>query len=322
MTVIRLGTRSSSLALTQSRFIARLLERTHRGLKVELVEISTTGDQVRDRPLKSFGGAGVFVKELESALLDRRVDLAVHSLKDLPTRQPRGLVLGAIVGREDVRDAAVVRGGTQLAELPAGSVIGSGSLRRRAQLKQHFPQLQFAEIRGNVETRIRKVEEGRYAGTILARAGLRRLRLTAKITQTLPLAQVLPAPGQGALGIECRAADARIRKLLAKIHNPDVAACVIAERETLAALGGGCHLPLGALGTIVQVKRKPMLRLQAALGLPDDLLAAGTQLATVLVRVEDSASIAQARQLGRRVARRILVHGGREILAQLPEAAK
>ncbi|MCY3021974.1 MAG: hydroxymethylbilane synthase [Planctomycetota bacterium] len=176
-TKLRLGTRASNLALTQSRLVAALLEKAHRGLKVEHVEITTTGDTVRDRPLQSFGGRGVFVKELENALLQGRVDVAVHSLKDLPTRQPRGLVLGAISGREDTRDVAVAGSGRKLEDLPPGSVIGTGSPRRRAQLKAKYPHLEFAEIRGNVETRLRKVQEGQYAGTILARAGLKRLGL-------------------------------------------------------------------------------------------------------------------------------------------------
>ncbi|MFH0939009.1 MAG: hydroxymethylbilane synthase [Planctomycetota bacterium] len=298
---IKLGTRSSRLALAQARLIARLLKKTHRGLNVELVEILTTGDQSSDQSLHSFGGAGIFVKELERALLDGRVDIAVHSLKDLPIRQPCGLTLAAVVGREDPRDAAIVRHRTRLENLRAGSIIGSGSPRRRAQLKHYFPHLEFAEIRGNVETRIRKVEEGRYAGTILARAGLRRLNLTQKITQTLSLNCVLPAPGQGALALECRARDARARRLLKKLNNIDVAACVTAERATLEALGGGCHLPLGALATIEKVKGRRRLRLRATLGLPD-----GSKLA----RVEDTSTLNRARALGRKVARLILAQGG------------
>jgi hydroxymethylbilane synthase len=314
---IRLGTRSSNLALTQSRYIARRLERAHPGLTVELVEISTTGDQVRGKPLASFGGAGVFVKELEQALLEKRVDLAVHSLKDLPTAQPKGLTLGAIVGREDPRDVAVLRGAARLAELPAGAVIGSGSTRRRAQLKVAYPHLEFAEIRGNVETRMRKVADGQYAGTILARAGLKRLGLVAQASslpsrwmqagglryETLSHDLMLPAPGQGALAIECRAKDARVRKLLSALHNPLVAACVEAERSALEALGGGCHLPFGALGTVAGRK----LLLRGVVCAPDG---------AAIVRAEAAGRIAKARELGRKVAREILAHGGRKILAQ------
>jgi hydroxymethylbilane synthase len=310
-TTVRLGTRSSLLALTQSRMIAGLLAMAHKGLTVELVEISTTGDTVTDKPLNSFGGSGVFVKELESALLDKRVDFAVHSLKDLPTKQPKGLTLGAVVGREDTRDAAIVRGGVKLADLPKGSVIGSGSSRRRAQLKAVYPHLEFSEIRGNVETRLRKVEQGEYAGTVLACAGLRRLGLLRKLdAEVLPLAQVLPAPGQGALGLECRSRDLRTQKLLAKLHNADVAACVLAERSALATLGGGCHLPLGALGTISKSSGKRVLRLRTVIGMPDG---------TLLTRRHGAAPLRQAEKLGAEVGLALLNAGGREVLEKLGE---
>lgn len=319
---LRLGSRSSNLAIVQSRMIARLLETAHPGLKVEVVEIATTGDAVRDKPLKSFGGAGVFVKELETALLDGRIDLAVHSLKDMPTRQPKGLVIGAIVGREDPRDVAIIAGGKRLDDLPPGSVIGSGSQRRRAQLKARYPRLEFAEIRGNVETRIRKVQEGQYAGTILARAGLKRLGLltttvrrgdgeTGRLGMTvLPLSLMLPAPGQGALGLESRANDRRARRLLEKLHHPQVAACVTAERAALESLGGGCHLPLAALGEMKRQKgkRKKVLRLRAVLGLPDG---------TMIVKAEEFGAPGHASALGKNVAKALLARGGREILKRL-----
>lgn len=336
--LLRLGTRTSPLALIQSRSISRLLQQANPGLSVELVEITTTGDKVRNKPLHEFGGRGVFVKELENALLGRRIDLAVHSLKDLPTRQPRGLAIGAIVGREDTRDVAAIRGCRRLEGLPAGSVIGTGSPRRRAQLKAYYPHLEFAEIRGNVETRLRKVQEGQYAGTILARAGLKRLGLlsgarhlgaavkgvtshpTPELTvQVLPHSLMLPAPGQGALAIECRAADKRVRRFLQTVHNAGVSACVSAERAALQALGGGCRLPLGALATVVAPRpgllRKPedcarLLHLRAVLGLPD-----GTEL----LRTEGSMPLAKARELGRKVARAFLTLGGKELLAKLTE---
>lgn len=305
---LRLGTRASNLALTQSRLIAQALKKAHRGLRIKLVEISTTGDEVRDRPLQSFGGAGVFVKELECALLDKRIDLAVHSLKDMPTRQPRGLVLGAIVGREDPRDVAVLAGGKRLEDLPAGSVIGTGSLRRRAQLKARFPQLEFAEIRGNVETRLRKVAEGSYAGTILARAGLARLGLLNESMEVLSYNIMLPAPGQGALGLECRKSDARTLKLLKPLHCKDVAACVSAERAVLEALGSGCHLPLAALGELEERDGKRTLHVSAVFGLPD---------ASACVHSEAWAAPSQARKLGLQVAASILARGGKEILEAL-----
>ena len=307
--ILKLGTRSSNLATTQSRHVADMLERKHPGLKVDLIEITTTGDEVRDKPLQSFGGAGVFVKELENALQARRVDIAVHSLKDMPTKQPADLVIAAMPEREDPRDVAVVRGNASLKDLPAGSVIGSGSLRRRAQLKTKYPQLEFAEIRGNVDTRLRKVREGQFAGSILACAGLKRLSLldsgAGEITfHVLPYTTMLPAPGQGALAIECRSDDLATRRLLGALHSAEVEACVEAERVVLEALGGGCHLPLGALGTV----EKGLLKLQTFFGLPD---------ASAFVEVEQEGSPADPRELGMRVAQLILSQGGREILARL-----
>lgn len=292
--VLRLGTRGSPLALAQSSATARALERAHRkaGLRVELVEISTIGDRDRATALKTFGGTGVFVKELERALRQRRVDFAVHSLKDLPVKLPRGLALAAVGKREDARDVAVTRSGRPLKALKPGSVVGTGSPRRRAQLALLHPHLRFEEIRGNVDTRLRKVKEGAYAATILARAGLKRLKNAAKDAEVLPYAAMLPAPGQGALGIECRANDARTKRFLRVLHDRNTAACVAAERACLAALGGGCHLPLGALGTVSKGK----LRLRAVLGLPDGSLA---------VRVDVHAAPARAESLGQGAARTI-----------------
>ncbi|HYG74376.1 MAG TPA: hydroxymethylbilane synthase [Planctomycetota bacterium] len=321
--VLRLGTRSSNLAMTQSGIVARRLMRAHPGLKVQLVEISTTGDEVRDKPLQSFGGAGVFVKELENALVDDRVDFAVHSLKDMPTRQPEGLLIAAVAGREDPRDVLVLRGGQTIDALPSGSIIGSGSTRRRLQLKAAYPKLEFAEIRGNVETRLRKVREGQYAGTVLARAGLKRLgllpgskrssRSDAAVTEglsfhLLPLELMLPAPGQGALGIECRSSDARTRRLLKVLHDPEAAACVEAERTVLGELGGGCHLPLAALGKVVRRGGKAMLELRAVLGLPD---------ASIILRAERLGSLRAPQKIGISVAQDLLSRGGKEVLAKL-----
>lgn len=309
---LKLGTRASALALTQSRHVARQLERAHKNLRVELIEISTTGDRVTGQALSSFGGAGVFVKELENALLDRRVDFAVHSLKDVPTKQPPGLVIAAISVREDARDAAVIGKGKTLETLPKGSVVGSGSTRRRAQLKAIYPQLQFAEIRGNVETRIRKVDEGQFAGTILALAGLKRLKLRARATQILSYKQSLPAPGQGALGLECRTADKRTRKFLEVLNDPATAACVQAERALLEGLGGGCHLPLGALGKVEEKKsgraKKVQLTLSAALGHPDG----GT-----LLKAWRTGEVKDARKLGRALAMEFIKLGGKDLIDQM-----
>jgi hydroxymethylbilane synthase len=303
---LKLGTRASALALTQSRHVAALLERAQPGLRVVLIEISTTGDRVTGVPLASFGGAGVFVKELENALLDRRIDLAVHSLKDVPTRQPAGLTLAAISAREDVRDAVVAKDGRKLSDLPAGSVVGSGSLRRRAQLRMQFPHLQFSDIRGNVETRIRKVDEGQFAATVLAYAGLRRLKLDGRVSEVLALEHMLPAPGQGALALECRADDTATLNAAQVLHDGNVAACVTAERSLLEALGGGCHLPLGALGII----NGSELYLRAALGDPDR---------TLVLKTERRGPVDTARELGQALAVELLAAGGKELIAGLAD---
>jgi hydroxymethylbilane synthase len=320
--VLRLGTRASALALAQARAVARALERAHRarGLRVELIEITTRGDRDRRSSLKSFGATGVFVKELERALLDGRVDLAVHSLKDLPTRLPRGLALAAVTRREDVRDAILTRAGVRPAELPAGARVGTSSPRRRAQLSRRFPALDYVEIRGNVETRLRKVAAGVYAATVLAHAGLKRLgwrvpsrggtvtvrgadgRTRRLRLELLSLEVMLPAPGQAALALECRARDERTRKLLRALHDARVAACVEAERACLTALGGGCHLPLGALGTF---GRGGSLRLRAVLASDDG---------ATLARADVRGSPAQPAALGRRAARMLaLTPAGRGI---------
>ncbi len=307
--ILRLGTRASPLALTQSRSVARALERAHRsrGLKVELIEIATSGDRDRKTALKTFGGTGVFVKELETALLEKRVDFAVHSLKDLPILQPKGLTLASVTKREDVRDVAITTRGKALADLPQGAVLGCGSPRRQAQLILAFPHLRFKEIRGNVDTRLRKVAEGKYAGTILARAGLKRLMLPEKDAEVLPLSLVLPAPGQGALGLECRSRDVRTKRFLQALHDPKTSACVEAERACLAALGGGCHLPLGALGRVGADGRT--LRLTTILAWPDESL---------FVKADQTGRVQQAKTLGRQCARKLaLSEEGKKILPKL-----
>ena len=298
--VLRLGSRASPLARAQSGLLARALERAHPALRVEPVEIATQGDRDRRSALHSFGGAGVFVKALEVALQAGRIDAAVHSLKDLPTRLPKGLILGAVGPREDVRDVLV----TRRKSLSAGAVLGSGSPRRRGQMLRKRPGLRFEEIRGNVESRLRQVAQGRYDGTILARAGLRRLRIPqagsrlARLAfRTLPLSTMLPAPGQGALAVECRAADGRTRRLLRAIHDPRVAVCVNAERALLAALGGGCHLPLGACARV----SKGRLELTTVLVAPDGS-------SEVRARATGPAGAPEA--LGRRVAQTIRLRAG------------
>ncbi len=244
---VRIGTRTSKLALWQTEHVARLLEARHPGLRCEFVHMVTQGDRRLDRPLPEIGGKGLFTAELEEALRRNEIDLAVHSLKDLPIEDAPGLAVGAVLSREDVRDALVARhDGWTLETLPEGAVVGTSSLRRQAQLLAFRPDLTIRPIRGNVDTRIRKVMEGEYDAAVLAGAGLRRLGLEAHISQWLPLDLMLPAPGQGALAVQCRADDPRIRPLLAAIHEPAVQAATDAERHLLWLLGGGCSAPVAA----------------------------------------------------------------------------
>ena len=242
---IRLGTRSSALAQWQAKWVAAQLRNL--GVEVELLPISTRGDQ-RQEPLGAIGGEGLFTKEIQNALLDDRIDLAVHSLKDLPTLQPTELCLAAVPQRAAVGDALVCLKHASLDDLPEGATVGTGSMRRRAQLLHVRRDLQMKDIRGNVDTRLRKLEQGEYDALILAQAGLQRLGLAERITQRMPLAILLPAVGQGALGLETRTDDAAARNSVAPLNHPDTHAAVVAERSMLATLQGGCLAPVAAYG--------------------------------------------------------------------------
>jgi len=239
---LRLGTRASALARWQAEWVAAELGR--RGVQVEMIHVSTQGD-VSSRPLGAIGGQGVFTKELQRALLDGAIDLAVHSLKDLPTERVPGLQLAAVPERESTRDVLVSRLAGSLDALPERARIGTGSVRRRAQLLHARPDLQVSEIRGNVDTRLRKLDEGQYEAIVLAEAGLRRLGLGERITQILPYELMLPAAGQGALGIEARSDDAPSLQTLAQLDHPVTHAAVLAERALLTALHTGCLAPVG-----------------------------------------------------------------------------
>jgi hydroxymethylbilane synthase len=245
---IRLGTRGSPLARAQTELVCRALAAAHPELAapgaLETVAIRTTGDRITDRPLAEVGGKGLFCKELEAALLERRIDLAVHSVKDLPTWLPDGLVLAAILPREDPRDVLIAKVPGGLDGLPRGAVVGSASLRRQAQLLGRRPDLRVVNLRGNVGTRLRKLEAGEIDATLLALAGLRRLGLAPAGAEVLPPEVMLPAVGQGAIGVECRADDAPLRALLAAIDDAASSICVRAERALLAALDGSCHTPI------------------------------------------------------------------------------
>jgi hydroxymethylbilane synthase len=264
--MIKLGTRRSALATAQATWVADQLRAL--GHEVELVPIVTTGD-VNKAPLEQIGGTGVFVSALRDALLAGEIDIAVHSLKDLPTAPVDGLAIGAVPVREDPRDVLVARDGLTLGELQQGALVGTGSPRRVAQLNALGLGLECTGIRGNVDTRIGMIALGKVDAVVLARAGLSRLGRLAEVTETLDPIQVLPAPGQGALGIECRADDATVLAALAPLEDPATRAAVTAERQMLATLEAGCTAPVGALAEVVEGEDGPELWLRGALGQED-----------------------------------------------------
>ena len=242
------GTRASPLARAQTATVVELLERAWPGLRAEITPIVTTGDrtQASGEPLPEIGGKGLFTAELEQALRAGEIDLAVHSLKDLPTEDVDGIVLGAVCGREDVRDCLVARDGLALRELPPGALVGTSSLRRGAQLRALRHDLEIGSVRGNVDTRVRKVREGELDAVVLAAAGIRRLGLEDAVTEWFAPEEMLPAPGQGALAVQCRAGDGQVMTLLAAIEDPATRAATTAERGFLSTLGAGCTAPVGA----------------------------------------------------------------------------
>lgn len=297
---IRIATRGSKLALWQSNWVAdelRMLD-----VKVELVEITTSGDVQQTGPIAAVGLQGVFTKEVQAAVLAGEADIAVHSLKDLPTEQVEGLTLAAVPARESVADALVSRKATCLADLATGARVGTGSQRRRAQIKHLRPDLEVVGIRGNVDTRLRKLDDGEYDAIILAAAGLRRLGWSERIVELLEPPQMLPAIGQGALGIECRSDDPATLELLAKLDHHDTHQATTAERAMLALLHGGCSAPVGAWGRVDRGE----LRLD---GLVADL--EGTQV----LKSSTSGSPTEAKSLGERVAQELLAQGADEIIA-------
>ena len=252
---LRLGTRGSLLAKTQSQLIASELEKRHKGLVVELVIIKTSGDGIQDKPLHEFGGKGLFTKELEQALINKDVDMAVHSFKDVPVTQPlvdqADLIIAAVPVREDARDVLISIGAKTLDALEDGAKIGTGSQRRRSQLLAMRSGLKIMPLRGNIDTRLRKLHDGQYDAIVLAASGLRRAAMFDEAEMVmLDPEEMLPAPGQGALALQCRRSDARTRELLAALDDPETEQCVTAERVIVAALGGDCHSPIAALGQI------------------------------------------------------------------------
>jgi hydroxymethylbilane synthase len=290
--------------LWQAEHVKARLEALHRGLSVALLALSTRGDELLDVRLDKVGGKGLFVKELEQAMADGRADLAVHSMKDVPAALPAGFMLAAILEREDARDALVSSAGAELAALPRGARVGTSSLRRAAQLAARHPHLQLLTLRGNVETRLAKLDRGEYEAILLAAAGLKRLGLEARIRRCLSLEESLPAPGQAALGIECLAARADVAALLAPLAHAASSACVRAERAVSLALGGSCTIPLGAYAELSGAR----LRLRALVAAPD-----GTRMA----RADCSGAAQDPEALGAQAARVLREQGADEILAAI-----
>ena len=304
---LRIATRESRLALWQAEHVAAALAARHPGLAVEIIGMTTRGDQVLDRPLAQVGGKGLFVKELEVALLEGRADLAVHSMKDVPMLLPEEFAILTFGVREEALDAFVSVRHASIAALGEGAVVGTSSLRRECQLRRAFPRLAFKPLRGNVNTRLARLEAGDYDAIILAAAGLRRLGFEARIRERLDIAIALPAIGQGILGVEFLSARDDVAALLAGFVDPATQAAAEAERALGLVVEGSCEVPLGAYARAADAA----LTLEAFIGLPD-----GTRL----VRERAGGSAGQAAALGRALGERLLARGGREILAALPKA--
>jgi hydroxymethylbilane synthase len=306
MKPLRIGTRHSPLALWQSNFILEQLQQIHPSRVIELLHFTTQGDRILDKPLPEIGGKGLFTLELEEALSRGEIDMAVHSLKDLPTEMAAAFVIGAIPQRANPFDALITRGGILLDELPSGAVIGTSSLRRAAQLKAYRPDLQSQAIRGNVETRLRKVldGDGMYAATVLARAGLERLGKQDVITQLLDVSLMLPAPGQGAIAVQCRVDDPDTLTALAPLDHPETCACVSAERAFLQELEAGCSLPVSAYATISDQGIHLIGRVNSLDG-------------QQTITVEGHAALAESTLLAVRLAQEALGQGAADILATL-----
>jgi hydroxymethylbilane synthase len=301
-----IATRRSRLALWQAEHVKARLKGLHPGLAVELLPLSTRGDELLDQRLDTVGGKGLFIKELENALADGRAELAVHSMKDVPADLPPGFEIAAILGREDPRDAFVSNKVRKLADLRKNAVLGTSSLRRAAQIKERRPDIELKLLRGNVETRLAKLDRGEYDAIVLAVAGLVRLGLTARIAERLEAEASLPAPGQGAMGIECMSGRADVKALVAPLADAASAACVRAERAVSLALGSSCSLPLGAYAELSNGK----IRLRALVASED-----GRRV----LRTEQTSDGGDPEALGRRVAEDLRAQGAAAILSSLSE---
>ncbi|CAK0766837.1 hydroxymethylbilane synthase [Gammaproteobacteria bacterium] len=301
---LRIATRKSPLALWQAGHVRDALMARHPDLVVELVGITTQGDRILDAPLAKVGGKGLFVKELEQGLRERRADIAVHSMKDVPVQLPDGLEIAVIMTREDPRDAFVSNHYARLDALPLGARVGTSSLRRQSQIRALRPDLSVLDLRGNVNTRLKHLDEGEFDAILLAYAGLLRLGLAERATEILTLEQSLPAIGQGAIGIECRSDNLKIHRLIAPLHDQDTALRIIAERALNARLQGGCQVPIAGHAELAGHQ----LRMRALVGRPDG---------TSLVRSEINGPATSAAALGTRLAEVLLSRGADAILSEI-----
>ncbi|WP_218950843.1 hydroxymethylbilane synthase [Acinetobacter sp. YH12128] len=304
MNILKIATRQSPLALWQAEHIRARLEALHANLKVELVTFVTQGDKVLDTPLAKIGGKGLFVKELEAALLDGRADLAVHSMKDVPMALPEGLSLAVICEREDPLDAFVSNTYNSFDDLPQGAKVGTSSLRRKCQILKQRPDLEIIDLRGNVGTRLSKLDAGNYDAIILASAGLKRLGLAERIRHTLEPVVSLPAVGQGALGLECRSQDQAVLDLILPLMHAETNACVRAERAFNAYLEGGCQVPIAGYATL----ENGQIYLEGRVGSVDG---------QTLLKAQQIGLPEQAEQLGVKLAQDLLAQGAGEILKAL-----
>ncbi|WP_374048226.1 hydroxymethylbilane synthase [Thiothrix subterranea] len=302
--IIRIATRTSPLAMWQAEHVARRLQALHPDLQIEMVGMVTRGDKILDSPLSKIGGKGLFVKELELGMLEGIADIAVHSMKDVPMEFPEGLHLPVILQREDPRDAFVSNHYQNLDALPHGAIVGTSSLRRQTQIRARYPHLQIKDLRGNVNTRLAKLDNGEYDAIILAAAGLIRLEFQARITAFLSTEQSLPAIGQGAVGIECRRNDPRVENLLAPLRHAETTVCVRAERAMNQRLNGGCQVPVAGFAEL----QDGALRMRGLIGFPDG---------SALYTCEQRGCTVDPDALGIAIAEDLLAQGGDKVLALL-----
>ncbi len=306
---VRIATRRSPLALWQANHVAERLRSAHPGIAVELLPMVTEGDRILDRALAEVGGKGLFIKELEVAMLEGRADLAVHSMKDVPAELPPGMILATVLERADPRDALVSSRHASLEALPQGARVGTSSLRRQCQLRHLRPDLQVGQLRGNVQTRLAKLDSGDFDAILLATAGLDRLGMASRIRHRVAPEQLLPAVGQGIVGIECRESDHRLRALLAPLEHAEARLCLTAERSMAGALQGSCQSPIAGFAEL----QGDELKLRGLVGMPD-----GSRVLADAV----TGPAADAPALGLELAKRLLAAGAGELLGQAPTGAR